>query len=139
MSAIATLWARESLPIKDGLYLASGESVAAELAPGSARGAVFLDPFDLDALLRADPEWVTEIDVAGTLRLEDGGMLCCGQGSYGSEGFFARIGEDGAPRWGVYFEESNPFHEIAYSAGHATFGSTSGVRITVDIRNPRLP
>ncbi|MDT0342906.1 hypothetical protein [Streptomyces litchfieldiae] len=61
MSAIVSLWAEEQLPIKDGLYLASGTSVATELAPASDAGVAFLEPFDLDAELRADPGRVTSI------------------------------------------------------------------------------
>lgn len=139
MSTVAALWGDEKLPIKDGLYFASGTSVAAEVAASSDSGLRLLAPFDVDAFLRADPEWVTSIDITRKVQLAGGDMLCCGEGSYGSEGFFARTGPAGDLKWVIYFEDSNPFVSIEHTASHATFRTTSGVSVTVDIDDPLRP
>jgi hypothetical protein len=137
MSATEALWEQQKLPIKDGLYMVSGESVAVELDSSTASGIIFESHFDLDAMLRDDPECVTTLDVAREIDLKGNGRLCCGEGSYGSEGFFARTGSDGGLMWAMYFEGSNPFVSISQRAGRATFLSTSGVKITVDVDDPR--
>ncbi|WP_052848050.1 hypothetical protein [Streptomyces avicenniae] len=140
MSAIVALWARAELPIKDGLHLASGMSVAVELAPGTTSGVRFLEPFDPEAELRADPEWVTSIDITRTLPLDGGArVLCCGDGAYGSEGFVASTRGDGALEWVMYLQDSDPFVEITSDGRHATFLSTSGVRVTLDAASPWSP
>ncbi|WP_165987527.1 hypothetical protein [Streptomyces sp. YIM 98790] len=140
MSAIGELWAAESLPIKDGLYLATGLSLAARLDPAAPDGMVLLDPFDLDALLSADPDWVTAIDITRRRELPGGGALCCGEGSYGAEGFAARTAADGSLVWVLYFEESNPFDRITVTPPEdprrAAFHSTSGITVTLGIDRP---
>jgi hypothetical protein len=136
-SPIVDLWAEEEVPVKDALYFAAGESVAAELAPGSGSGVRFLEPFDLEAELREDPENVTKVDIFAQVPLTDGGRLVCGDGAWGSDGYFARLTEEEEPLWLMFFQFSNPFVEITLNGRYATFWSTSAVTITVDIDDPR--
>ena len=100
-------------------------------------GLEFGEEFDLAALLDADPEWVTSIDVTRETALPARrGYLCCGEGSHGSEGFFARLDENRELLWVVYLEQSNPFDSISTDGTNGTFGSTSGLSVTVNLDTP---
>ncbi|RMI37048.1 hypothetical protein [Streptomyces triticirhizae] len=139
VTPIIALWKERTLPIRDGLYLATGVSYAARLAPQAQTGVEILEPFDLRASLDADPEWVTEIEPTRQLALEaEGRVLCCGDGGHGSEGFVACTYGDEELEWVMYFERSNPFMDISWDATRqrATFTSTSDVRITVNALTP---
>jgi hypothetical protein len=137
---IVVLWRGGRLPIEDGLYLASGASYSVELDSGAPGGIRIGDEFDLAELLAEDPDWLTTIDVIGEAGLPGhAGRLCRGEGSHGSEGFVARLGQDRELVWVLYFQESNPFAEIAVSGSRATFTSTSGIAVTVDLDHPEVP
>jgi hypothetical protein len=84
--------------------------------------------------LSVDPERRTVIDMTVVKALPDGsGYLCAGEGSYGSEGFFGRLGQDRNLVWVVYLEESNPFVDAVVDDGRrAKFTSSSGVSIAVE-------
>jgi hypothetical protein len=131
-TTLAQLWQREELPIRDALYLADGRAYAVaqdEQAPG---GLSVNEEFDLDAQLAKDPEWVTSIVVSNKVELRDGtGSLCCGEGSWGSEGIFARLAPNGEPVWVVYLERSNPFTDIDIRNQVARFRSSSGLSVSV--------
>ncbi|WP_143657933.1 hypothetical protein [Embleya scabrispora] len=134
MSAIVELWKRQSLPIYDGLYYANGRSYDLAQDPSSPSGVTMGQAFDLDSLLRTAPDRVTSIDVTRVEQISEAeGYLCCGEGSYGSEGFFAKTDSAKQLLWVVYLENSNPFHEIEIREGMAIFRSTSGTCITAPI------
>ncbi len=134
---IGRLWLAENLPIRDGLYRPDGsarEVCVDETAPGGLR---LLEPFDLTAFLALDPEHTTSIIVTKEQELSDGsGYLCCGEGSYGSEGFFGRLDQHRELVWVVYLEEDNPFVQIDVAGTRAEFVSSSGVSVTVDLTSP---
>jgi hypothetical protein len=133
-TTLAQLWVRQELPIRDALYLADGRAFTVALDERAPGGLTVNDPFDLDALLAEDPEWVTSIVVSKQveLDLEDGrGYVCCGEGSWGSVGIFARLSPDGKPGWVVYLERSNPFTDIDVRDQIARFRSSSGVNVSV--------
>lgn len=133
-TTLARLWEREELPIRDALYLADGHAFTVALDERAPGGLRIKDPFDLDALLAEDPEWVTSIVISKQveLDLEDGGgYVCCGEGSWGSEGIFARLSPDSKPIWAVYLERSNPFTDIDVRDRIARFRSSSGVNVSV--------
>jgi hypothetical protein len=137
MSTITSLWAAGRLPIHDGLYTAAGEQYNVRINPAKPGGIEILDKFDLDAFLKSDPDWLTTIDITGEVELRAGaGWLCRGEGSYGSEGFFAHLNQDKNLVWVVYLEESNPFVDITVAGNVATFTSSSDIRISVDIARP---
>jgi hypothetical protein len=118
---IVDLWAAGRVPIEDGVFFADGRSYAVELA----------------AMLADDPDWLAAIDVTGEQEIPDGaGHVCVGEGSHGSEGFFARL--DAARRlvWVCHLSGSNPFAGLEVAAGTATVTSTSGLRVTVDLDSP---
>lgn len=129
VSAISALWQREQIPIDDGLFLADGRGYEAEIADGRLR---LTAPLDLDAMLAADPEWVAWIIITREVAIP-GGLLVAGEGSHGSEGFFARLDSERNLVWVAHFQQSNPFTEISVLGQEATFTSTLGVSVTVDL------
>lgn len=98
-----------------------------------------LAPFDLDEVLEGDPSWVSSVDGLASVDLGEKGLLWGGEGSHGSEGFIARLTVDRAPIWAMFFTESNPFDRIRLSGNVATFSSTSGLEIELDIDDPQTP
>ncbi|MFF1480334.1 hypothetical protein ACFVYD_22725 [Streptomyces sp. NPDC058301] len=139
MTAIERLWEDFELPIKDAFHCADGHSYEVTLDPGVPTGFTVLAPFDLDEMLEDDPSWVSSVDGLAAVDLGDKGLLWGGEGSYGSEGFVARLTADRALIWAMFFTESNPFDRIRLSGNVATFSSTSGVEIAFDIDDPRMP
>lgn len=123
-STFVRLWEAEQCPIRDGLYLADGSAWAVQADRAAPGGLTVLEPFDLDALLAEDPDWVTCIAISKTVGLagtED--LLFCGEGSWGSETLFGRITAAGRPVWVVYLGESKrDAHQIirALSASRTT-------------------
>lgn len=136
-SSLARQWERGELPIRDMVYLADGRAFAVELGEHFPGGMAVTEPTSLDAILASDPDWLTSFVVTHIveLRSEEGGSVCCGEGSWGSEGFFARIASGGEPIWVVYLENSNPFVEIDIDSDDrvARFSSSSGVTTSVAI------
>ncbi|MGW0558029.1 hypothetical protein ACWDZ6_28275 [Streptomyces sp. NPDC002926] len=139
MTAIERLWEDFELPIRDALHSADGHSYDVALDPDAPSGFAVLAPFGLDEMLESDPSWTSSVDGLAVVDLGRKGLLWGGEGSYGSEGFIARLTADRALIWAIFFMESNPFDRIQLSNNVATFSSTSGVEITVDIEDPRTP
>ncbi|PZT72903.1 hypothetical protein DNK56_06090 [Streptomyces sp. AC1-42W] len=127
------------LPAEDGLYFADGRAYDVALAPGTPARLTVLDPFDVDAILADDPSWVTSVDGLASVGLGDGGFLWGGEGTMGADGFVARLTADRKLVWAVFFADSNPFDRIRVSGNVATFHSTAGFELAVDIDDPRNP
>ncbi|MEU4346952.1 hypothetical protein [Streptomyces sp. NPDC023838] len=136
MTTIECLWADFHLPVRDALHYADGRSFGVDLDPGVPSGLRVLAPFHLDEMLESDPSGVSSVDGLVAVDLGSKGLLWGGEGSYGSEGFIARLTVDRALIWAIFFTESNPFDRIQLSGNVATFSSTSGFEITVDIDDP---
>ncbi|NEB06453.1 hypothetical protein [Streptomyces sp. SID13726] len=139
MTAIERLWEDFELPITDALHYADGHSYDVALAPDTPTGFAVLASFDLDEVLESDPSWVSSVDGLAAVDLGENGLLWGGEGSYGSEGFVARLTTDRSLMWAMFFAESNPFSRIRLSGTVATFTSTSGFEVSVDIDDPRSP
>ncbi|MFJ9577580.1 hypothetical protein ACIRQF_14500 [Streptomyces sp. NPDC101191] len=139
MTTIERLWEEFELPIKDALHYADGRSYDVALDSAAPSGFSVLSPFELDEMLDDDPSWVSAVDGLAAADLGEKGLLWGGEGSYGSEGFIARLTADRALVWAMFFTESNPFDRIQLSGNVATLSSTSGFEITVDIDDPRTP
>ncbi|MCX4629881.1 hypothetical protein [Streptomyces sp. NBC_01443] len=139
MTTIESLWEEFELPVKDALHYAGGHSYDVALDRAAPRGFTVLAPFDLDEMLESDPSWVSSVDGLAAVDLREKGLLWGGEGSYGSEGFIARLTVGRALIWAMFFMESNPFDRIRLSENVATFSSTSGFEISVDIDDPRIP
>jgi hypothetical protein len=132
MSVISDLWRDGRLPIEDGVFFADGRSYAVDVV-GSALQVV--EPVDLAEILAEDPDWLTSIDITSETAAP-GGFVCAGEGSHGSEGFFARLTADKELVWVCYLSESNPFTKLTVIDHSLTAVSTSGVTITVDLDTP---
>ncbi|MEU0985922.1 hypothetical protein [Streptomyces sp. NPDC005953] len=139
MTDIERLWEEFELPIKDALHFGDGHSYGVALDPAVPGGFTVLAPFDLNEMLESDPSWVSSVDGISAVDLGEKGLLWGGEGSYGSEGFIARLTVERALIWAMFFTESNPFDRIHLSGNVATFSSTSGFGIAVDIDDPRNP
>ncbi|MFD9717932.1 hypothetical protein [Streptomyces sp. NPDC059076] len=139
MTDIERLWEEFELPIKDALHFGDGHSYSVALDPAVPGGFTVLAPFDLNEMLESDPSWVSSVDGISAVDLGEKGLLWGGEGSYGSEGFIARLTVERALIWAMFFTESNPFDRIHLSGNVATFSSTSGFGIAVDIDDPRNP
>ncbi|MFI5637318.1 hypothetical protein ACIA8H_07805 [Streptomyces goshikiensis] len=139
MTAIESLWGDFELPIRDALHYANGHSYDVALDSAAPTGFTVLAPFDLDEILEGDPLWVSSVDGLAAVDLGGKGLLWGGEGSHGSEGFIARLTVDRALIWAMFFTESNPFDRIRLSGNVATFSSTSGLEIELDINDPRTP
>ncbi|MFJ4775558.1 hypothetical protein [Streptomyces sp. NPDC088762] len=136
MTTIERLWEDFQLPIRDALHYADGRSCDVDLDSDASSGLRVLAPFDLDEMLESDPSRVSSVDGLVAVDLGSRGLLWAGEGSYGSEGFIARLTVDRALIWAIFFAESNPFDRIQLFGTEATFSSTSGFEITVDIDDP---
>jgi hypothetical protein len=138
-TTLAEFWLQGELPIHNGLYLADGRAWSVELDAHALGGLRLTDPFDVTAFLTERPERVTSFVVSKMARLDaGGGYLCCGEGSWGSEGMFARLSDDREPVWAVYLELSNPFVDVEVLKSVACFASSSGVHVTVDVTEPEF-
>jgi hypothetical protein len=126
MTRIQDLWRDSRLPIEDGVYFADGRSYAVEIVGSALRT---LDEIDLAT------EWLTAIDITRHSPAPTG-FVCAGEGSHGSEGFFARLDADKRLVWVCYLSESNPFRELTVIGHELTAVSTSGLTITVDLNDP---
>ncbi|GAA2411048.1 hypothetical protein GCM10010420_44880 [Streptomyces glaucosporus] len=132
-SAISRLWSEGRLPVRDGAYDATGRAWDVVVDPAAPGGLLIADEFSLDAFLDARPDWVTAVDPTVEEQVgRGGGFLCCGEGSYGSEGFIARLDPRRKLLWAVYLEDSDPFVSIDLRNDTARFRSSSGVTVTVD-------
>lgn len=137
MSEIEDMWRSDyRLPAGDGLYLADGTSYRTILDPAAPRGFRILEPLALGESKTDEPENVSYVDGLVERELDDGTLLWGGEGSYGSQGFAARLKADKSLTWALFFEESNPFSEIRLSGRDAIFLSTSGVIVRVNIDAP---
>lgn len=132
MTIVERLWRQEQLPIRSALYTAAGDAFDVEVDPQMPGGLRILDAFDAEEFFQEDPEWVTYLITTKEVGLSGGGYLCCGEGSQGSEGFFARLGPDHDLLWAVYLEDSNPFVDIAVTGDRAVIRSTADVTVVLD-------
>jgi hypothetical protein len=136
-SVIERLWLAGNLPVQDGLYRADGAAYSVRVDASAEGGLEILAPFILEEFLSLHPDMVTSIDTTLEKPLPHGdGHLCCGEGSYGSEGFFGRLDQHRNLVWVVYLENFNPFVDASVSRTGATFTSSAGMSITV---NPETP
>jgi hypothetical protein len=139
MNEIERLWEDFRLPIRDGLYFADGNAYDVALSPATPSGFRVLESFDLHQIRKNVPDWTSEVDGLKSIELTHGGFLWGGEGSHGSEGFLARLTPGRSLAWAIFLTESNPFQEIQLYSKIASFVSTSGIEITVDIDDPRRP
>jgi hypothetical protein len=137
---IVQLWAKGLAPAWDGLYRADGSARAVNMGGGAKLDGFGLGPpLDLDALLDEDPDNLTFIDIhrCAYIPIPNGsGYVCGGEGSHGSEGFFARLDRDRNLVWIVALRDSNPFENAHVNGPLATFTNNHGNSVTIDLDHP---
>ncbi|MFJ5901449.1 hypothetical protein ACIQFZ_40180 [Streptomyces sp. NPDC093064] len=135
---IIDLWLAHERPAVDGLFRADGSAWTVETDGPELSWFDVGEPLNLDALLAEDPEWLTGADIhpQGLAELSDGaGYVCCGDGSLGSEGFFARLDQDKNLVWVVSLLDSNPFERAEVHGSQAAFTNNLGNCLTIDLTN----
>ncbi|MET7300224.1 hypothetical protein [Embleya sp. NPDC005575] len=140
MSEVTRLWAQYEIPVWDAVYYADGHAFDLDQDSSAPAGLRISEMFDVVEALDEEPEETTAFGTFQVADLDAGqGYLCCGECSYhGSAGWFARL--DAARRlvWVVHLGLSNPFNEIEVKGNKATFRSTNGHAVAVDIRSPEF-
>ncbi|MCW2873006.1 hypothetical protein [Actinacidiphila oryziradicis] len=137
MNRIIELWLAGEAPAWDGLYRADGSARAVEIDSPRLSWFDLGAPLDVYALLTEDPGYVIEFDVCAEAELPDGsGYVCCGDGSLGSNGFFARLDTGKNLVWVVSLFDSNPFERVTVEGSMATFTNNLGNSVTVDLASP---
>ncbi|MFD8724070.1 hypothetical protein ACFV2H_40475 [Streptomyces sp. NPDC059629] len=138
-TTIVELWRSGRAPAWDGLYRADGSARSAQVDGDELSWFELGEPLDLDALLAASPDHVTEVGVPPdrVTALRDGsGYVGCGEGALGADGFFARFDEDHDVVWLVFLSDSNPFERVSVDGSLATFTNNLGNTLTVDLDDP---
>lgn len=138
MNLISKLWEEKTLPIKDALYYGDGRSFFIKLKNENPTKIEIIEEFDLKDFYGKDQDWVTSIDITKEFNLNDGSYFCCGDGSNGSEGFFALLSAERKILWLIYLEFSNPFYDLYFEEHTAVVKSTSGLEIKINLKNPML-
>jgi hypothetical protein len=135
--SLSQLWTNLRVPIEDALYLVDGSAYDVVPDPEAPGGFEIGERFDVAEVLRDDEDWMTDIDPMREIELPAGaGYLVSGEGSHGSEGFIGRLDSAKKPRWLLFLADDNPFMDIKVHGDLATFTSTSGTTLTLDIDHP---
>ncbi|MDR0356588.1 MAG: hypothetical protein LBJ64_12765 [Deltaproteobacteria bacterium] len=137
MNDFLTLWNDGHIPIFDGLYFPDGTIFDLRLrccpSPRIIRG----QPFVVD-WRNVDSSRLTSLTETFCLDLLEFGKMSLGEGSYGSEGFFAYYNGKNELQWACYSEFSNPFITAEYKGdGQAIVESSADYRINVDVLRPQ--
>lgn len=139
--SIIDLWLANERPAVDGWFQADGSAWTVEVDGPQLSWFNVGEPLDLDGLLAEHPESLTGADThpQGLAELPDGsGYVCCGDGSLGSEGFFARLDQNRGLVWLVSLLDSNPFQRAEVHGSLATFTNNLGNSLTIDLTKPHL-
>ncbi|UUN29902.1 hypothetical protein [Streptomyces sp. FIT100] len=138
-SRITELWSAHTAPARDGLYRSDGSACEVGIDGAALSWFDLGGPLDLDALLDAEPDGVTGIDIHPQCLAElpgGAGHVCGGDGALGSEGFFARLDSGRNLVWLVSPADSNPFVKVEVRGTIARFVNNLGNSITVDLASP---
>lgn len=136
-SVIESLWSRESLPIKSGIYYANDVSIEIDVLHYPKKNIVKGSYFILSKFMEENPDHTTTIDGLYRFYIKDVGIFICGEGAHGSEGFFTHLKPNGGLVWVAYFEESNPFIKIDYEGKNdIILTSSAGYKLKVPITRP---
>jgi len=89
------------------------------------------------------PDWeydiddIEEIDWADRADLvSQQGSVCCGEGSMGADGFFARLDPAGIPIWVAFMTRSNPFLHVRVDGAIAIFTNNLDHSVIIDLNQP---
>lgn len=85
--------------------------------------------YDIDDLDEVD--WADRADLASQQ-----GSVCCGEGSTGGDGFFARLDPTGMPVWVALLTHSNPFVRVRVDGTTTTFINNLDRSMVLDLNQP---
>ncbi|MEV4600866.1 hypothetical protein AB0K15_26150 [Amycolatopsis sp. NPDC049253] len=133
---IIALWRAGTAPARDGLYRADDTAVSVD-TDGAALSWFALGPrLVLDEVL-AGPGGVMDIDESARAEVA-AGVIVCGDGELGADGFVARLDSEGNLRWVVASVRSNPFERIAVSGTVVEVTNNLGNSISFDLLDPNF-
>ncbi|MFQ0971360.1 MULTISPECIES: hypothetical protein [Gilliamella] len=137
MTKILALWNKQTLPIKDGIYFSTGESISLSTQFYPQLLIKKGKPFNLNLFLDKDPDNITNIDITKKITITNGNQCFLGEGSYGSEGFIAYLTPKDDLKWVIYFETSNPFINATELPNHFLIvESSADFKIVIELNNP---
>ncbi|OCG10929.1 hypothetical protein A9G09_11555 [Gilliamella sp. wkB292] len=137
MTKIVELWHKQQLPIKDGIYFASGQSIALDAVFFPQLSIHVGEKFDLNVILNNDADNLTDIDIFDKIILANGDQCIIGEGSYGSEGFIAYLSANQDLIWVIYFEKSNPFIKVLPLTNQSIMvESSANFQLIIELANP---
>lgn len=136
MSKIRDLWKSGRVPILSALYRYDDVAIYATIDNSVSGGLRFGQQVPLTDVLAANTDYLASLDITHERQLpHDEGFLVCGEGSYGSDGFFGLLDSSKELVWVVFLENSNPFVSIFVNSRLATFTSSSGITLRIDLNS----
>ncbi|MFB7906926.1 hypothetical protein ACFC1T_10895 [Kitasatospora sp. NPDC056076] len=132
MNLVLELWARSEIPDYDALFRADGTAREAFIDGADSLRVELGEPFEVE-----EPEYAREITVESEAELPDGrGYVCCGDGTQGDEGFFARLDAERRLVWVLASTGGNPFLRASVDWPLARFVNDWGNILTIDLTDP---
>lgn len=134
---ILTLWTNGQLPIKDAIYFSDGTVFNLSIISYPSPKIIRHSPFILH-INNINMEYITSIGETFRLNLFEKGVLVLGEGSYGSEGFFAHLNSKDDLLWVLYSEKCNPFISAVDSGtGRVIIESSAEYLVSIDVEKPQ--
>jgi hypothetical protein len=139
MTTARELLKARMVPSEDGLFRRRGPSREVFVDPQILTGFRVGEPWDDDDW-NPDPHANQYLDPApaAVVKLPDGGEICAGAGTLGSDGFFFRVDASGAVIWAVMLTDSNPFEHAEVTDDVATFVNNLGNSLRIDLTDPNF-
>lgn len=110
-SVLQNAWHRGQIPIANAICFPDGRMLLLSLnwEAGYVPQISVLGETRIEEFLSKQPDWFAEVEPLCELTLPGVGTLLAGEGSYGSDGFFALVDERGNFVYSAFFTSSNPF------------------------------
>lgn len=128
---IQSMWEKDRLPILNGLLLADGSCFAVRHnVPEAAELDISPQTFNFD------PDYdYSAVDTMAETPWDDG-MIYCGEGSFGGDGFVIVLSGTGAIRWLFMHDSANPFVNMQIDDGTLYIQNNCLVTWRFNLNNP---
>jgi hypothetical protein len=138
---VGTAWADDRVPLVDSVTFGDGRMVllSVEERPSGEMGVRALGETTVASFLRFNPDRWAHITATCQLPSASGDLYIAGEGSYGSDGFVARVGgAAGELRYCVFLSSSNPFVSLDLNSQQTVLTATSnlGARWFMNVDGP---
>lgn len=117
MDGAREAWSGGQVPIADAITFGDGRMILLDVLHAED-GRTIVRPIaetTYDSFLAYNPEWLADVTCLAELELPSRGLLQCGEGSQGGDGFISLSDKDGKLVYCVFCMSSNPFTELALS------------------------